>query len=115
EHLAIMAASHTGSAHHVDLVRDLLARLGLGVNALACGYHDPLDPESLQYVRDHPKERSALYNNCSGKHAGMLAQCLAEGWPVEGYERLDHPLQLRVRETVAALCGVAAEDLQLGI
>ena len=115
EHLAIMAASHTGSARHVELVRDLLGRLGLGVNALACGTHDPLDPASLKYVQSHPEERTALYNNCSGKHAGMLAQCLAEGWPVEGYERPDHPLQQRVRETVAALCGVAAETLLVGI
>ncbi len=115
QHLAIMAASHTGAPQHLALVRDLLGRLKLGVNALACGSHDPLDSGSLKYVQDHPEERTALYNNCSGKHAGMLAQCLAEGWPVEGYEKLDHPLQKRVRETVAAMCGVAAETLLVGI
>ena len=115
EDLAIMAASHTGSPYHLARVKQILARLGVGEKALACGYHDPVDPESLDHVQTHPEERSALYNNCSGKHAGMLAQALAEGWPLEGYEHPDHPLQRRVRETVAELCGVAPESLSLGI
>ena len=115
EHLAIMAASHTGAPHHVALVRDLLGRLGLGVDALACGAQDPLDAESLEHLQIHPEDRTALYNNCSGKHAGMLAQCLVEGWPIEGYERPEHPLQQRLRDTVAEMCGMASEDLQVGI
>jgi L-asparaginase II len=115
EHLAVMAGSHTGSPYHLALVRQILERLGLGENALACGYHDPLDPESLDQVQTHPERRTALYNNCSGKHAGMLAQALAEGWPIDGYERADHPLQRRLRETVAALCGVAPEALLVGV
>lgn len=115
EHLAVMAASHTGSPHHVALVTEILARLGLGESALACGYHDPLDPESLDDIQSHPERRTALYNNCSGKHAGLLAQVLAEGWPIEGYERPDHPLQRRLRETVADVCGVEAEALLVGI
>jgi len=31
--------------------------------------------------------------NCSGKHAGMLATCVANGWSTEDYLDCDHPVQ----------------------
>lgn len=115
EDLAVMSASHTGSAYHVERVRGLLARFGLGERHLACGFHEPLDPESLARVRAHPDERSPLYNNCSGKHAGMLCLARSEGWPVEGYERSEHAVQRLMRETVAEVAGLAPESLGVGI
>ena len=115
EHLAVMAASHTGSAEHVALVTEILERLGLSDRHLACGVHDPLDADSLARLRAQPELRSPLYNNCSGKHAGMLGLALAEGWPTGGYELPDHPVQRLMRETVAAVCGVPAASLTLGV
>lgn len=111
EQLAVMAASHTGSLYHVRLVQGLLTQLGLTAEQMVCGYHEPTDPEALARLHagvDHP---SALYNNCSGKHAGLLALCLAEGWPLEGYHLLEHPLQQLLRRTVAECCGLAPEAL----
>ena len=75
EDLAIMSGSHTGSPYHVGLVRRLLERFELTDRDLACGYHDPPDPDSLATLTAHPEARSPVYNNCSAKHAGML--CLA--------------------------------------
>ena len=111
EQLAIMAASHTGSPYHVQLVQGVLTQIGLGVEQLVCGYHEPSDPESLARLRSGAESRSALYNNCSGKHAGLLALCRAEGWPVEGYQLLEHPLQQLLRRTVAECCALAPEAL----
>ncbi len=54
EELAIMAGSHTGSRYHVDLVRGILGRLGLSERQLACGYHDPVDPESHAQLLAQP-------------------------------------------------------------
>ncbi len=113
--LAIMAASHSGSHEHLRLVRVLLERLGLTAAALACGYHEPMDAGSLADVRRDPALCGPLYNNCSGKHTGMLAFCLAEGWPIEGYEQATHPLQLLMRQTVAECCGVSPESVLTGI
>jgi L-asparaginase II len=113
--LAVMSASHTGSRAHVELVSGILERLGLGERHLACGFHEPADPDSLAHVRAHPEDRSPLYNNCSGKHAGMLCLALSEGWPVEGYERQDHPLQQLMRRTVAELCGVSPGSLTVAV
>jgi len=115
DELAIMAASHSGSREHLSLVRGILARLGVGPERLACGYHDPQDPESLEDTRCDPGVRGPLYNNCSGKHAGMLALAQAEGWPLEGYERPGHPLQQLMLRTVAECCGVAPDDVPTGV
>ncbi|MBI1795716.1 MAG: asparaginase [Candidatus Eisenbacteria bacterium] len=115
EELAVMAASHTGSPAHVALVRGILERIGLSERHLACGYHDPIDPESLAIVRSRPDERSPVYNNCSGKHAGMLCLALSEGWPVEGYGRADHPVQLLMRGTVGEACGIDPDALAVAV
>lgn len=115
EELAIMAASHTGSAYHLELVRGILERAGLEPRHLACGYHEPLDPESLERVRREPDERSPLYNNCSGKHAGMLCLARSEGWPLEGYHLPGHPLQQLMRRTVAEVCGVVPDDVAIAV
>ena len=106
-----MAASHTGSPHHLGLVRGILERIGLGPGHLACGYHDPEDEESLAAIRTGGETRSPLYNNCSGKHAGLLALCRSEDWPVEGYFRPEHPLQQLLHRTIAETCGVAPESI----
>jgi L-asparaginase II len=115
ETLAVMAASHTGSAYHLDLVRRILARLELEDRHLACGFHEPLDPDSRELLVKGAAAPSPLYNNCSGKHAGMLALALAEGWPVEGYERADHPVQRLMRVSVAQACGLEAEELAVAV
>jgi len=113
--LAVMSASHTGSPRHVALVKGILDRLGLSDRDLACGFHEPIDPASLEWLRSRPGERSPLYNNCSGKHAGMLCLARSEGWPTEGYQRAEHPVQELMKRTVAEMCGVAAESMETAI
>ena len=115
EDLAVICASHTGSPEHVARVRGILGRIGQPESALACGYHEPLDPVSLEHVRAHPEARSPVYNNCSGKHAGMLCLALSEGWPVEGYERLEHPLQQMMRRIVGEVCGMDPSALGVAV
>jgi L-asparaginase II len=41
--------------------------------------------------------------NCSGKHAGMLATCVAAGWDTATYRDPKHPLQQAIATTVAEL------------
>jgi len=111
EELAVMAASHTGSAYHLELVRGILERIGLPPEAMVCGYHEPEDPASLAALRGGSAQPSPLYNNCSGKHAGLLALARAEGWPVEGYHRPEHPVQQLLHRTIAEVCGIAPESM----
>jgi L-asparaginase len=91
EDIAIASASHHARAEQVAAVRELLARAGATEEDLECG----------------AVEGSRVNHNCSGKHAGFLCSCAANGWPFEGYRLPEHPLQ---REVGAAVDDAASLD-----
>ena len=78
----------------------MLATAGLEQSALVCGAHPPLDQAAAQALLRQGESATGLHNNCSGKHAGMLALATHNGWPIEGYDRLDHPVQRRIQESL---------------
>ena len=94
--VAVMCASHNAEAVHVDTVRSLLSRAGVAESALQCPSVPPWDQQT---VRAAP-EPARINSDCSGKHAGMLAACRSQGWPLATYLQADHPLQQAVLETV---------------
>lgn len=102
--VAVMSASHNAEAAHVGAVRSLLARAGVPEGALQCPSVRPWDEET---ARAHP-EPLPVNSDCSGKHAGMLAACRAQGWPLETYREAGHPLQLAVERTVVSVTGLAS-------
>jgi len=103
--LALATASHSGTDRHVEVVRGVLASVGLTEDHLGCPPAWPGDATTRDdLVRDHGA-MSPIRMNCSGKHAAMLAACVATGWDVEGYLDPDHPLQVHIRETTERLCG----------
>jgi len=102
DELAIAAASHFGTERHVEAVRKLLAATGGHEEELDCGIQDGRPPEPI-------------YDNCSGKHAGMLAVCRAHGWPVEGYRQPDHPLQGLLLAEVAAAAELDEDEVGTGV
>ncbi|WP_203135799.1 asparaginase [Microbacterium sp. JZ31] len=105
EHLALATASHAGTDRHVALVRDVLSAAGLTEDHLACPASRPSDTATRDaMVREH-LEPAAIRHNCSGKHAAMLAACVATGWDVAGYLDPAHPLQTHIREVVERLTG----------
>lgn len=108
ELLALSCASHPGEDFHIDGVRRILAGAGLTPDDLQCTPALPMDePSRLARLAEgaHPLP---LYMNCSGKHAAMLRTCQAAGWPTQGYERADHPLQVTLEATVEELTGEPA-------
>jgi L-asparaginase II len=107
ELLALACASHSGEAFHLDGVRRILAAAGLPESALQTPPEYPVDEvEKLSYVAAGGAP-SPLAMNCSGKHAAMLATCVANGWPTATYRDLDHPLQRCLRTSVERLAGEA--------
>ena len=111
-HLAVCCASHSGSAAHQAVVREILERMGLGEDALQCGAHWPGDAEEFDRLKRAGLRPTAIHNNCSGKHAGMLATSLALGAPLEGYLAPEHPTQALIREHLARMGGVGAVTLR---
>ena len=115
EHIAIMAASHNGEPRHVELVRDLLRRTGIEESALQCGAHWPYDELAATAARHQRDEPLAVFNNCSGKHAGMLAAARALDAPLDTYLDPAHPVQQRIRGVVEAFTGCPPADIHYGI
>lgn len=99
--IALCCASHHGTPEHVEIVAGMLDAIGLDGSALACGPHRPASERAARAVDRSGGEPSRLHNNCSGKHAGMLALARHRGWGTDGYEVLDHPVQRRIREELA--------------
>jgi L-asparaginase II len=89
----------------------MLASLGLEEGDLACGPHEPLASRGARVLRDSGIRATRLHNNCSGKHAAMLARAVAEGWPHQGYELAAHPVQRACTDSVARWCGLDAADI----
>ena len=106
-HLAIACASHMGMEVHTQAAGDLLRRAGLGPERLRCGPHAPENREAADALARAGRVPERLHNNCSGKHAGMLATCVHMGWDLDTYLDPEHPLQKRIREGLIDLSGSA--------
>jgi L-asparaginase II len=105
EEIALACASHSGEPAHLDVVRRILSGAGLDEKALDNTPDLPLDSAAARAYLRRGGEPDSLHQNCSGKHAAMLATCVVSGWPTEGYRDPAHPLQQAVRHTVADLTG----------
>ena len=101
DELALACGSHGGEPEHVALAQSMLHDIGLEEGDLACGPHEPLSLRGVRLARESGTRISRLHNNCSGKHAAMLARAHAAGWSRQGYEREPHPVQLDIVSTVA--------------
>ena len=103
--LALAAASHSGEDFHVAGVREILSRAGLPESTLQCPPALPMDEASQREILSHGGGPDRVHMNCSGKHAAMLASCVAAGWPTSSYRDPGHPLQLAIRATIEDLAG----------
>lgn len=113
--LALACASHGGEPRHTETVAAWLARLGLSEHDLECGAHAPYHVPSTQALYAAGREPSQLHNNCSGKHAGVLATCRHVGDATKGYIALEHPAQQRLLRALEEMCGVTLADAAQGI
>ncbi|GLY03216.1 MULTISPECIES: asparaginase [Actinoplanes] len=111
--LALFSASHDAEPFHVDRVRAVLASVGLGPEALLCPAELPMGEASRNAWLRAGGGPEPILMNCSGKHAGMLATCVANGWPLDSYLANDHPLQKALADAVSRLAGepIAAEGV----
>lgn len=105
ELLALACSSHSGEPGHLDGVRRILAGAGLTEVDLRNTPTPPTDEDAAFAWRAAGHKPASIAQNCSGKHAAMLATCLAAGWPTVGYLAPEHPLQQAIRAEVTALTG----------
>jgi len=115
EELALACASHSSEPCHLEAIDSFLAKVGLRESDLACGPHTPLSPAMAHLAVRGTLSPTARWSNCSGKHAAMLALAKHHGWPLEGYQRSDHPVQQRILESICRWTGLASSDIALGV
>jgi L-asparaginase II len=109
ELLALACASHSGEQIHLDAVRRILTEAGLAEMALGIIPDYPLAPDVRDAWIRAGGEPTKLAQNCSGKHAAMLATCVARDWQLSGYFEPDHPLQLGIQHRFEAVTGETAK------
>ncbi|HUQ88734.1 MAG TPA: asparaginase [Vicinamibacterales bacterium] len=115
EELALCVASHGGEPFHVEAARSILAKAKLTDGALACGPHLPLHEPTANAMQCAGEAPGRIHNNCSGKHAGMLAHCVQQQWVTNGYHRAMHPMQQRVLTTLAHWMRINTEDIEIAV
>lgn len=109
--LALQCASHNGEARHVELARRMLGASGLTADDLVCGPHASLNDDVAKAMARNGEAPTRLHNNCSGKHAGMLALARHQHWNTSGYARADHPVQQACLEEVARWAGLPKDSV----
>jgi len=113
--IALMAASHNGEPGHAAAARSMLGKIGLGPTALQCGAHAPSYEPAAAALAHAGEKPSSLHNNCSGKHAGILALCVHLGLETRSYLAREHPVQQRILAFCARLAGEDAARMPIGI
>src|SRR6267142_1614199 len=113
--IALACASHSGEPIHTEVAASMLKKIGLGPEALKCGIHEPYSAEVARELRARGETPNVLQNNCSGKHAGMLALALHLGAAIETYDQPNNPVQLAIARTIAQFSGVPLEDIAVGV
>ena len=115
DQLALACASHGGEPEHVAIAAGMLNDIGMEEGDLACGPHDPLSARGMKLLRESGARLTRAHNNCSGKHAAMLARAQTSGWHTYGYERRDHPVQRCCLQKVAEWGGLPESDVGCAI
>ncbi len=113
--LAVVCASHSGEPAHVEVVGRILDRIGCSEDDLECGAHWPFHRPAADALRAEGLKPTRIHNNCSGKHAGMLAWSKHNGIDVAEYIRVDHPVQRRICAELGRWVGNECEALPVGL
>jgi L-asparaginase II len=115
EEIALACSSHNGEAEHVRVAAAMLAKAGIDEAAYECGSHWPDRIDDKAALIKAGATPRAIHNNCSGKHAGMLALAKHLGAPLKDYVKRDHPVQQAVAEALDKYCNANTSFAPSGI
>ncbi|MBV8354553.1 MAG: asparaginase, partial [Candidatus Eremiobacteraeota bacterium] len=113
--LALISASHGGEPGHIEGVRAILRKAGVEESALRCGAHPPLHEPSAQALSARCEQPTAIHNNCSGKHAGILALAKHLGADLATYLEAGNPAQREILALCERVVGERFEGDRLAV
>ncbi len=115
QELALICSSHNAETFHVDAALSILKKTDSQVSHLQCGCHEPYYYSTNKLPAPSGAVWNAIHNNCSGKHAGMLAWCQLHKESKDDYLELGHPLQQAIRKSLSAWTDVSTNQFLQGI
>jgi L-asparaginase II len=113
--IAVMAGSHGGQSFHVEAVRSILRKIEMPESALQCGVHPPYNAAAAQELERAGIAPTEVHNNCSGKHAGILALCKILGADPKTYLDASNPAEQRILDFCARVSGTSVGDMPIGV
>lgn len=113
--IALACGSHSGEAMHVETAARMLEKINLSEADLRCGAHLPFDEKRAAEMIHSGEEPTQLHNNCSGKHAAMLALAKNINADLKSYDALENPVQQMILDCVAEFSDISKGDIKLGI
>ncbi|MEG1151538.1 MAG: asparaginase [Oscillospiraceae bacterium] len=115
QEVAQICASHSGEQIHIDTVRSILKKSGLDESYLQCGAHFPFKADVTIEMRKNGIEPTDIHNNCSGKHAGMLATVKFLNEDLSTYYKVEHPHQKRIVKMISEICSYPESSIVIGL
>lgn len=113
--IALACGSHSGEKAHTKIAKQMLSKIGLSEDDLQCGVQIPFDDETAKSMIKIGRKPTQLENNCSGKHAAMLAFAKFLEADTATYLSMDNPVQQKILETISIFTEIPKDEIKIGI
>lgn len=113
--IALACASHSGERIHTTIAETMLRKAGFSESDLKCGAHLPFNEARAAEMIRAGEEPTQLHNNCSGKHAAMLAFAKLVGADAATYDLLENPVQQAILQTIADFTETPAGEIPIAV
>ena len=113
--IALACGSHSGEKMHVEIVEQMLEKIGLSEADLRCGAHLPFNEKRAEEMIRNGEQPTQLHNNCSGKHSAMLAFAKHCGADLKTYDLLENPIQKAILQCVSDFTDIPPDEIKIGI
>ena len=113
--IALACGSHSGESFHIETAKKMLERADFTEEDLRCGVHPPFDEKTAEAMIRKGEKPTQIYNNCSGKHAAMLALAKHTGADIKTYELLENPIQQKVLAVVSTFTDIPRSEIKIGM
>ena len=110
---AVTCASHHAEKEHINTIQTILKKLNLTEDNLECGFHFPLNKTNKTKLYSGAIKHSSIYNNCSGKHSGLLAMIKNLGFNVDGYINHKHPIHRHINNYIEKCAGIKSKHFAI--
>lgn len=114
-HLALASSSHRADPRHTRLVSEWLGQLQLSETSLICGAHDPERASLREEMIRGGAKPTKIFNNCSGKHTGLLSVCVHLGFDTKDYGNFAHPVQRELRKKLSEIYNMDLDQAPWGM